>query len=317
MIASFGTLVRDFLGDFFTFDSRFFRTIPPFFFRPGLLTRDYLAGHRVRYVGPIRILVFGSIILFALLGRKINQNDWELSGGDGPVVISLNEDADSLQVAVDSLAVNADSLAADGFPAKTDPDSSAALTVNTQTPWTQGTKRDENINQLLRQIPELSDSLKPEEIADKLVPDKSYWRRKFVVQSAKVYQSRGKNLVTYMIGNGTLIVLTSVFMQSLFIKLLYIRKKKHFIEHFIFTTYAHAAIVYWLIILLVVEIFTKSYSNWLMLVIAPYLFLSMLKVYEQGWLKTLLKYGIVTLTYIGIFLPVLAMLALGISFLFI
>jgi hypothetical protein len=54
-----------------------------------------------------------------------------------------------------------------------------------------------------------------------------------------------------------------------------------------------------------------------MLIIAPYLFLSMLKVYEQGWLKTLLKYGIVTLTYIGIFLPVLAMLALGISFLFI
>lgn|GEM_PF-946055 len=308
VIASFSTLVTDFLGDFFTFDSRFFRTIFPFFFRPGLLTRDYLEGHRVRYVGPIRILVFGCILLFALVGRKINQQSWEFSSPDGtsPIQLSFKDDSDTLNAQEEGLPIPNPAL-----------DSASTSAVTLDTAALKSNRREDNFQYIFKQIPLLSDSLSPEEIGNELVPKKSYWRRKLVVQSAKVYQSQGKSLVTYMVGNGTLIILVSVFMQSIFMRLLYIRRKHHFIEHFIFTTHAHAAIVYLLVFLLLLEWITGSFAAWSAFILIPYLYLSLLKVYRQSWKKTLVKYGIISITYLMLFMPILGAVALGISFLFI
>ena len=57
-------LFLDFLGDYFTFDSKFFRSIFPLVFKPGELTREFNAGHRVRFIHPLRLYVFISVIFF-------------------------------------------------------------------------------------------------------------------------------------------------------------------------------------------------------------------------------------------------------------
>ena len=43
------------------------RTLWPLFTKPGYLTLEYLAGRRVRYVTPMRLYLFLSIIAFALI----------------------------------------------------------------------------------------------------------------------------------------------------------------------------------------------------------------------------------------------------------
>ncbi len=58
--------LHDFLKDYFTFDSKFFRSIFPFLFKPGLLTNEYIKGRRVNYILPLRLYLFTTFIFFLL-----------------------------------------------------------------------------------------------------------------------------------------------------------------------------------------------------------------------------------------------------------
>ncbi|HEY3459572.1 MAG TPA: DUF3667 domain-containing protein, partial [Casimicrobiaceae bacterium] len=59
--------LRDAAGRYVRFDGRMWRSLAALLFRPGFLTREYLAGRRRRYVRPARLFVALSILLFALM----------------------------------------------------------------------------------------------------------------------------------------------------------------------------------------------------------------------------------------------------------
>jgi hypothetical protein len=59
---NFFHLVGHFISDYFHFDSKFFRSLIPLFARPGFLTREYWEGRRVRYIHPLRLFFFVTII---------------------------------------------------------------------------------------------------------------------------------------------------------------------------------------------------------------------------------------------------------------
>ncbi|HEX5314483.1 MAG TPA: DUF3667 domain-containing protein [Gammaproteobacteria bacterium] len=60
----FRDVVEEFASEHFNFDAKFFRTVLPLLFRPGFLTVEYFAGRRARYLGPVRLYIFSSILLF-------------------------------------------------------------------------------------------------------------------------------------------------------------------------------------------------------------------------------------------------------------
>lgn len=62
------TFLHQFMNDYFTFDSKFFKSVFPLLIRPGHLTNEFLAGRRVRYITPLRLYIFISIVFFLLLG---------------------------------------------------------------------------------------------------------------------------------------------------------------------------------------------------------------------------------------------------------
>lgn len=64
--ASLRELFDDFLGDYFVFDSRLFRSIVPLVAYPGKITIDYLNGKRQRYIPPIRVFLFLSFLYFGI-----------------------------------------------------------------------------------------------------------------------------------------------------------------------------------------------------------------------------------------------------------
>jgi hypothetical protein len=49
-------------------DSRLWRTLVALLFRPGQLTREFLAGHRARYLPPLRLYLVLSVVFFLLAG---------------------------------------------------------------------------------------------------------------------------------------------------------------------------------------------------------------------------------------------------------
>jgi uncharacterized protein DUF3667 len=60
-------MLREAAGRYVALDGRMWRTLAVLLFRPGFLTREYLAGRRRRYIRPARLFLVLSIALFALL----------------------------------------------------------------------------------------------------------------------------------------------------------------------------------------------------------------------------------------------------------
>jgi hypothetical protein len=58
---------QDFLQGLFNFEGKIWRTVPMLAWRPGELTRRYIAGERARFVSPIALYLFTVFLAFAVL----------------------------------------------------------------------------------------------------------------------------------------------------------------------------------------------------------------------------------------------------------
>ena len=52
------------IAHYFHFDNKFFQTLSPLLTKPGKVTLDYLAGKRARYINPVSMYIFVSIVYF-------------------------------------------------------------------------------------------------------------------------------------------------------------------------------------------------------------------------------------------------------------
>jgi hypothetical protein len=74
-LPTFVQFMREATGRYLAFEGKLWKTLLPLLFRPGFLTRAYLAGRRRRYVGPARMFLVSSLVLFAVLGYFSNSID--------------------------------------------------------------------------------------------------------------------------------------------------------------------------------------------------------------------------------------------------
>ena len=65
---NFFHLAFETVGDFFHYDSKFFNSIRPLFIKPGFLTQEYREGRRVRYIQPLRLFFFATILMVIVAG---------------------------------------------------------------------------------------------------------------------------------------------------------------------------------------------------------------------------------------------------------
>jgi len=106
------------VGDIVNLDSRIFRSIPPFLFKPGFLTREYLAGKRKKYMSPFRLYLLLSLLFFFLAqstSKKITEagDNWlqvtadttDMVRDDSTVIEILKNDS-IFNVDIDSTDVN-------------------------------------------------------------------------------------------------------------------------------------------------------------------------------------------------------------------
>ncbi len=106
------------VGDIVNLDSRIFRSIPPFLFKPGFLTREYLAGKRKKYMSPFRLYLLLSLLFFFLAqstSKKITAagDNWlqvtadttDMVRDDSTVIEILKNDS-IFKVEIDSTAIN-------------------------------------------------------------------------------------------------------------------------------------------------------------------------------------------------------------------
>lgn len=58
---------QDFLQSLFNFEGKIWRTLPMLAWRPGEMTRRYIAGERARFISPIALYLFTVFAMFAVL----------------------------------------------------------------------------------------------------------------------------------------------------------------------------------------------------------------------------------------------------------
>lgn len=83
MVRPLSGLLADLVDTVFNIDSRILRTIGPLLLRPGYLTREYFAGRRQRYVTPVRLYFFLSIIAFLAIQWALAASDMGTVKFDG------------------------------------------------------------------------------------------------------------------------------------------------------------------------------------------------------------------------------------------
>jgi hypothetical protein len=94
---TFRYFAREFLNNYFSFDSKFFKTMWPLLVRPGFLSSEFLKGRRIRYINPIQLFIFSSFIYFLINSFMFLKED------------AANRDmvklTDESKVAIDSLQI--------------------------------------------------------------------------------------------------------------------------------------------------------------------------------------------------------------------
>ncbi len=90
LVRHFSSIIGDFADSVLNLDTRLPRTLWPLLGKPGFLTTEYFAGRRVRYVSPVRLFVFISIVTFFVA-------QFTVSFGDGTV--NFDDSGDSFDKA--------------------------------------------------------------------------------------------------------------------------------------------------------------------------------------------------------------------------
>ncbi|WP_292962962.1 DUF3667 domain-containing protein [Novosphingobium sp. UBA1939] len=68
-----GAFFHDLLHGVFHFEGRIWRTLPMLAWRPGDLTRRYVAGERARFVSPLALFLFAVFLMFAVMKQTAGE----------------------------------------------------------------------------------------------------------------------------------------------------------------------------------------------------------------------------------------------------
>jgi len=74
-LPKFTQFMREAAGRYVALDGRLWKTLGALLFRPGFLTREYLAGRRRRYIRPARLFLVASLALFAVLRIYVEMQE--------------------------------------------------------------------------------------------------------------------------------------------------------------------------------------------------------------------------------------------------
>jgi Protein of unknown function (DUF3667) len=75
---SFVHLAFHTIGDFFHFDSKFFRSLIPLAAKPGFLTIAYWSGKRMHYIHPLRLFFFITIVMVIVANAYYNKYEQQI-----------------------------------------------------------------------------------------------------------------------------------------------------------------------------------------------------------------------------------------------
>ncbi len=278
---SIGLLLREFISNFFSLDSRFGRTFKPFLFSPGKVTIAFNEGKRVKYANPIRWYLVISIFHFFFMAKMFEPTvkDRQLRGFQDEFEELSRHKFDSLY--------NLPDTTKNGWPI---PESKSPL-----------------VDHLI-----VTTSLTPVEIMDSIRLDLEPWSRRFAAEKViKISQESTASLNSYIMRQIPMIIFFILPIYALLLKVFFWRKGRY-IKHLIHSIHIHSFFFFLLgwvwIFALFIEDFEDYGINIAVLITLIYIVISFRRVYNAKIVWCILK-----LIFIGFFYTILLGVALGLG----
>ena len=306
----FWQMIGEFFETVFSLDNRLFRTLKNLVF-PGRLTNRFLAGKQRPYFQPLRLFFVSSVLMVGAftivatdaIGDSI-EREMELKKADAYHDFYANK-----------LEVYSDSILG-AFPKLAHPevlDSLENLFGKNQSDSMQLVYMDFSSDDAL----EVSISISTED-ARLLTPDelvKKYkvegWFNQYQLKQFVRLENRlNVNIVAAAMGQLVWSFVLLVPLVALLLKLIYIRRKRLYVEHFIFSLHVHS-FFFLLMFFSAIELyfFRTVYVLLSSLAVSAFYFIKSLKnVYQQGWWKTIIKSAIL---FYGYFIALVIVISLS------
>ncbi len=292
-------MFRSVLDEALSLDSKVVRSMVPLLVKPGFLTNQYVAGRRAHFVRPLRLYLVSSLLFFLVLSLTSQDSGILTLGSAGSPEEEAARDAraDSLAAAVaDSLRAEGIVVAADqdetigeilgstdrAAPRADRPDSFLADSTHTGASTDDDGTDDDNLTV------DIGDAGDIPLIGAHMVAQKERIESLTVDELQTAF---GRTFRRHL--PKTVFVLVPVF--ALILKLLYVRRRRYYIEHLVFAFHVHA-FLFLIFTLMVVNPWTPL-DVLLLISTVVYLFVAIRRVYRQSWPKTVLKFVILQSAY--------------------
>src|SRR5438309_8315877 len=291
---SFRHVIVDILDSFLNCDSKFFATIGWLIARPWHLTNQFLAGRRVRYVHPLRLYLLVSILFFFVVNywaKSIHADPSKLSADDRADIAAELNDPD-IPPAVKARIRGA--LEAKGRTqpeAQTSPSPQPAVTPQ---PSVIGSPAPSVTS------PSPSGDFRPLVQFDKPPSDKfEKWLEQRAKEKMGEHGSKMALFITTLFSNLPYMMLCCIPLFALVLKVLYVRKRVFYIDHLVYALHIHsfAYLAIMLIVLITIGLnrsIPGAFAGWIIaalwITFAAQIFLSIRRVYRQGWFFTVFKF---------------------------
>ncbi len=270
-------LLGDFARDYFTFDSKFFRSIVPLLIKPGYLTRKFNEGKRTDYILPIRMYIFISIVYFFAL--SLDSRETSSTNSSDLNMFSLSAGVPDVGATeVDTTEVVPDTTASD-----------LSLSLDQD-----GKVTGEGMEQIIA----LVDEIGFEAALDSIGLEQGSFDRFLIGQMIKI--SLGQTNMTQMLRKNISIMMFFLMpFFALLLKWMFRKNKRYYIEHLIFAFHFHSFVFLFSTIFILFSLYIYDLPGIILVVVVlGYLYIALHNVYQRKALATIYKYLLLNITYL-------------------
>ena len=321
---SFGHVFLDVLNEFLNWDSKFFATVGFLIAKPWRLTNEFLAGHRVRYVHPLRVYLLASILFFFAATYGIKQAHFQPINLSPEDRAEIRTDLERENLSPEIRAKVEEALAGKALA----PEKRAKLEERLKNEKLPQEARDaiqerldhgdlppnprEQIEKAMKDVPpearaKVEQSLKKASdqhgifTADKEdnPNDMGKW---WQTRAKEKFGEHGSNIRLFLVtlmSNLPYMMLACIPLFALVLKVLYVRRKIFYIDHLIYALHIHSFAYVGVMTIVLITLGLKrvmpgTLTGWIIAalwtVFAVQIFLSIRRVYKQGWFFSLVKF---------------------------
>jgi Protein of unknown function (DUF3667) len=332
---SFRHVIVDVLDSFLNWDSKVFATIALLIIGPWQLTNEFVAGKRARYLHPLRLYLLASILFFfavnywakslhidskPLTPEARAELEAELKNSDLPPVARAALEKKLQQgrptpeptaSAVESIASQPELVAAPPAPSAPPSESTASPSDAAKTSPQPQESPSKKKHQRHKNKAESGENEVFQFGREKPSNRFEKWLEHQAKEKIGENGINAKLFLASMISNLPYMMLCAIPVFALVLKILYIRRHVLYIDHLIYALHIHTfAYIATISIILITIGLNRTHAGalggWIIALLwcafAVQIFLSIRRVYRQGWFKSFVKFWLGGVVYLIVLL---------------